>query len=399
MAKVVPFKAIRPKRDKAGLIASRSYLSYSQKTLKEKLENNPYTFLHIINPDYKSQKKSKGIAKFKLVKKKYKEFIKEGYLFQDKKACYYIYLQENSQYRYIGIIAGSSVKDYINNQIKKHEHTITKREKMFKDYLETTGFNADPVLLCHPRDLAIKKIIKKYEKLRSEYEFTTTNKTLHKLWVVNNMNDIRDISKIFEKMNTLYIADGHHRCASSALLSKNKKNNNYFMSFLIDENQLHVTSFNRLIKKLNNLTTNQLLTQIKDRFNIIQNKSCTPTKKDEIGMYLEGKSYLLKLRKENKENDCVNKLDPAILSNNILQPILNIIDEKTDKNIKFISGKVNFEKIKELIDNREYQVAFILKPIPIKAIKEVADQNKFMPPKSTYVEPKLRSGLTIYPLE
>jgi len=401
MANVRPFKAVRPTRDKASLVASRSFLSYSDENLKEKLEHNPYTFLHIINPDYKNKIKSKGTEKYKLVKEKYKEFIDKKHLSQEKKPSYYIYQQQNTIHTFKGIIAATSVEDYINGKIKKHEHTITSREKMFKDYLETTGFNADPVLLSYPKNIVIDTLLLKYEKQRAEYEFTTTNKALHKLWVINDENAIRSITEEFNKIETLYIADGHHRCASSSLLTKTKKteHTNYFMSFLIDENQLHIINFNRLIKGLNNLTEKAFLNKIKINFNLIENTKYNPSKQDEIGMYLKGKSYLLKAKKDSFLSDCVNRLDPAILSNNILKPILNIIDEKTDKNITFISGNLPLSELQKLVDSDEYQLAFILKPISINAIKEVADRNKFMPPKSTYIEPKLRSGLTIYPLD
>ena len=272
---------------------------------------------------------------------------------------------------------------------------------MFRDYLETTGFNADPVLLSYPKNIIVDTLLSKYEKHRAEYEFTTTNKSLHKLWVIHDQNDISTITKEFSKINNLYIADGHHRCASSSLLTKTKKTeyNNYFMSFLIDEKQLNIINFNRLIKGLNNLTVDDFLNKIKINFTLIKNRECIPNKPDEIGMYLKGRNYLLQAKKDSFLNDCVNRLDPAILSNNILTPILNITDEKTDKNISFIAGNISVSELKTKVDKGEYTVAFILKPIPISAIKEVADKNKFMPPKSTYIEPKLRSGLTIYPLD
>ena len=208
MAIIRPFRAIRPTRDKVSLVASRSYLSYSDETLKEKLEHNPFTFLHIINPDYKRTIKSKGTERFKLVKEKYQEFIYKNHLFQDKAPSYYIYQQQNTTHTFKGIIAATSVDDYINGNIKKHEHTITSREKMFRDYLEITGFNADPVLLSYPSNSRINSLLVKYEKQRAEYEFTTTNKTLHKLWIVNNEDDIESITKEFNTIESLYIEIG-----------------------------------------------------------------------------------------------------------------------------------------------------------------------------------------------
>jgi uncharacterized protein (DUF1015 family) len=399
MAIVRPFKAIRPTRDKANLVATRSYLSYSDETLKEKLEHNPFTFLHIINPNIKQ----KGINKFNAVKAKFNDFKEAGFFITEDTETFYIYQQKNENQTFEGIIGATAVADYLNGNIKKHEHTITAREKMFESYLDTTGFNAEPVLLCHQKNTAITNLIQYYKVTRAEYEFATTDKTIHKLWLVNSTKDINIIINSFKSIDNLYIADGHHRSASSALLAQNstKKNSPYFMSFLIDENQLNIINFNRLIKHTNGLTSYELIAEIKKSYTVIEKGSIpySPNFTDEISMYIRGTWYSLVALPENIEQDCVSRLDPAILSNNILAPILNITDEKTDENISFESGTTPLSKIAKKIDSGEYEIAFILKPISISALKEVADNNRFMPPKSTYIEPKLRSGLTIYSLE
>ena len=403
MAIVRPFKAIRPTRDKANLVASRSYLSYSEETLKEKLEHNPFTFLHIIYPDYKDKIKKKGIEKFKSVRKKFNNFREAGFLITEAVDTLYIYQQINENHTFEGIIGATAVADYLKGNIKKHEHTLTSREEMFKSYLNTTCFNAEPVLLYHQKKADISNIIQNYKVTRAEYEFATTNKAVHKLWLVNNSDDINTITKSFATINNLYIADGHHRIASSALLAQNstKKNSQYFMSFLIDENQINIINFNRLVKHTNGLTSYELIAEIKKSFTVLKKGSMpySPNLKDEISMYLRGTWYSLVALQKKIMQDCVSKLDPAILSNNILAPILNITDEKTDENIIFEAGTTPLSIIKNKIDSGEYAIAFILKPIPILALKEVADNNLIMPPKSTYIEPKLRSGLTIYPLE
>ena len=403
MAIVRPFKAIRPTRDKANLVASRSYLSYSDETLKEKLEHNPFTFLHIINPDYKNKIKLKGIEKYQVVKQKFNDFVAKGFLKKEEEDSFYIYQQTHENHTFEGIIAATSVADYLNGNIKRHEHTLTEREEMFKSYLDTTSFNAEPVLLCHQENKEINAIIQRYKATRAEYEFATTNKAVHKLWLVNNSDDINTITNSFSTINELYIADGHHRSASSALLAQNstKKNSPYFMSFLIDENQLNIINFNRLIKHTNGLTSDELIAEIEKSYTVIEKGSIpySPNFTDEISMYIRGTWYSLVALPENIEQDCVSKLDPAILSNNILAPILNITDEKTDENISFESGTTPLSIIANKIDSGEYEIAFILKPISISALKEVADNNRFMPPKSTYIEPKIRSGLTIYPLD
>ena len=406
MATIRPFKAIRPPKDKAHLLASRSYVSYSDETLKEKLGNNPYTFLHIINPEYKKKNKKSGIEKYQLVKEKFEDFLKNGNLIQDEKAAFYLYQQQKGKHIFQGIIAASSVQDYLNGSIKIHEHTITEREEMFKNYLDVTGFNADPVLLSYKGNFIIQSLINKISKSRAEYNFTTTNKVQHQLWKIFAEDEIKIISKTFSKIDKIYIADGHHRSASSALLAKKRKANkdancNYFMSCLIDEKQLHIINFNRLVKNLNGLSSSDFVEKIKTKFEVSKISSTVfkPKKKDEISMYLNGKCYCLIAKKGVFKADCVSKLDPAILSNNILFPILGIKDEKTNKNITFESGTTPLSEIKNRVDNREFAVAFILKPIPIKTLKEVADKGKIMPPKSTYIEPKVRSGLTIYPID
>jgi uncharacterized protein (DUF1015 family) len=402
MAIVRPFKAIRPARDKANLVASRSYLTYSDETIKEKLDHNPYTFLHIINPDYNTPKKTTGIAKFKLVKEKFQQFISDGILKKDAVESFYIYQKKNQLNTFTGIIGASSVEDYLNNKIKKHEQTLTKREKMFRNYLDITGFNAEPVLLAHEPNKEIKSILDKYTSTRSEYEFTTTNKSLHKLWIVDDVSDIKMITNAFEKIENIYIADGHHRCASSALFYKDKKSelSSYFMSYLVDENQLNILNFNRLVKHLNGLRASELLEKIKKKYTLTYKKEShySPTLNDEISMYLEGKWYSLIANKQ-KYSSTAESLDPSILSKNILKPLLNILDERTDQNISFLEGTIPLSVIKAKVDSGEYAVGFILKPISITSIKKVADNNEIMPPKSTYIQPKLRSGLTIYPIE
>ncbi|MBJ10547.1 MAG: hypothetical protein CMP66_03700 [Flavobacteriales bacterium] len=410
MASIRPFRAIRPTRDKASLVASRSYLSYSNKTLKEKLDNNPFTFLHIINPDYKKSVKTTGKEKYKLVKNKFQKFINEGILFEEKSECLYIYQQTKGNKNYTGIIAATSIDDYNNGNIKIHEQTLTKRKEMFKDYLQTTAFNAEPVLLTYRDNKTINLIIQKKIEERAEYEFTTTNKVLHKFWNITNKESINSITEEFKNIKDIYIADGHHRSASSSLLCKKirEKNPNYnpednfnfFMSYLIGESELNIINYNRLVKKKNYISDKELIVKIKEKYDVCEktDKFYSPTDKYEISMYLSGKWYSL-VAKERNYQSTSESLDPSILSKYILAPILGITDEKTDKNISFFDGTISLSVLKNKVDSGEFNVAFILKPIDIDSLKKVSDNNEIMPPKSTYIEPKLRSGLTIYNLE
>ncbi len=407
MASVVPFCAIRPTRDKVSLVATRSYLSYSDETLHEKLNNNPYTFLHIINPDFYEKNKAKDYTeRFNMVRAKFEDLNNKGVFISDNKKKFYIYqkIKENG-HSFIGIIGASSVEDYINGNIKIHEQTIEKREHLFKKYLDITGFNAEPVLLTYPNHKVIDKLIDAYSGKRAEYEFTTTNMSLHKLWLIDNDKDISTIQKAFREVDNLYIADGHHRFASSSLLYKDKNhinpsNKDFCMSYLIAENQLKIINFNRLVKDLNGLSKNEFLKAVEKKYTIQKvEKAFQPKEKDEIAMYLENQWYSMVAKDEFVErDDCVEKLDPSILSKNILSPILGITDPRNDKRLSFIDGSIDLKEIKNKIDGKEFDLAFILKAVNFNQLKDVADNGRSMPPKSTYIQPKLRSGMLIYNL-
>ena len=368
MAKIRPFKAIRPTRDKVHLFATRSYLTYSESTLKEKLENNPYTFLHIINPEYKDKDKKKGIEKYQLIKKKFNNFIESTVLKKEEKQLFYLYRQKTNSHIFEGIIAACCVDDYLDSKIKIHEHTITKREQMFTDYLATTGFNADPVLLAYKGEEKINEVIKQVTKNRPEYNFTTTNKVQHQMWLIEQEDDINLICKQFEKIDKIYIADGHHRSASSALLAERKNaKKNANSNYLIDQKQLNIINFNRLVYNLNGNSSTEFLTKIEKRFNVINKGSTTysPINKGEISMYFRKNWYSLNLKTPNFRS-IVESLDPSILSENILKPILDIQNEKIDKNISFFDGTIPLQEIKEKVDTQEFSVAFILKHISIE---------------------------------
>ena len=407
MAKIAPFKAIRPTRDKVSLVASRSYITYSKESLEDKLSNNPYTFLHIINPDAHAHFQASGIEKFKLVKSKFVSFIKKGVFVKDKHKQYYIYQKIKSDgFVFTGIVGAASVEDYLNKTIKIHEQTIKKREVLFKNYLSVTGFNAEPVLLSYPNHPIIDDVLEQYTEQRAEYEFTTTDQDTHKMWLVNNEEDIKKISNSFLEVEHLYIADGHHRFASSAMLYKDKTSTNthtsaHCMSFLIGEDQIRFLNFNRLVKDLNGLTPKEFVSKIRKRFIVKQMPSThQPNQQDELSMYCDGQWYSLLLNDDSiNRNDCVEKLDPAILNSTILKPILNITNLRTDKRVSFVDGSVGLQSIKESVDRHDYAVAFVLKPINFQQVMAVANEDKIMPPKSTYIQPKLRSGMLIYDLE
>lgn len=412
MAKIIPFKAIRPTRDKAYLVSSMPAYTYPKHLLEAKLESNPYTFLHVINPDYKADNKTQPNSKerFEKVKKKFKAFNDAGIFMQDEKECFYIYRQITAANTYIGLISGISVDDYLNGNIKIHEHTLTQREETFKLYLDICQFNAEPVLLMYKDNPVVETIINKYINTRSEYEFFTTHLIKQDLWLVNDDNDINLLVEAFKNIDKIYIADGHHRSASSVLYaqSKRKENPNYnpnekfnfFLAYLIPESKLNIIEYNRTISSLNNHTTESFLAEVANTFDIEEKtEDYYPTKKHNFSMYLAGKWYSLTAKKDSyDENDIVGNLDARILTTNILHPILGITDLKTDNRIEFIEGTKGTIGLREKVDSEEAVVAFGLYPIAIEQLKAVADANNIMPPKSTWIEPKVRSGLTIYSL-
>lgn len=410
MPKIIPFKAVRPTRDKVSLVASRSYQTYTQAEREARLDYNPFSFLHIVNPGYKYAHEITGEERYTLVKNRYLEFKEDHIFVQDKKPSYYIYkIVDREKQVFHGIVAAASAEDYEKDIIKKHEDTLENRETVFKDYLKTVGFNAEPVLLTYPDNTIIASILKNTEKERAEFEFTTTYRDTHYLWKIQDEATIKTIAEEFNKMKTVYIADGHHRSSSSYLLCKDlKKNNpkhngtepyNFFMSFLIPESELRIHEFNRLIKDLNGLSKEAFLIKLDTVFRI-ENRGeipYKPSKKHHFSMYLDGEFYSLYLRKTRYTfKNALDALDAQLLYTTILQPILGINDLRNDNRIKYLNGKKDIINLKSMIDSGEYAVGFGMVPVNINEMKKIADDGLKMPPKSTYIEPKLRSGVTIY---
>lgn len=413
MAKIIPFKAIRPTRDKAYLVSSLPSYVYKKYILEAKLDSNPFTFLHIINPEFRKDNKTlpNTVERFEKVKEKFEEFKTNNILFQDTKNHLYLYRQITPTNTYIGIIAGIAVDDYLNGNIKIHEQTLTQREETFKMYLDVCQFNAEPVLLTYKDNAKINAIINKYTQLRSEYEFSTTHQIKQDLWLIDDEKDIATITNEFAAINPIYIADGHHRSASSVLYAQSNRAAtinydkeapfNYFLAYFIAESELNIIEYNRTVTDLNGLSATEFLEKIKQNFDVeLLEKRITLTQKNHFLMYLENNWYLLKAKKGTfDETNVVGRLDAQILSQNLLNPILDITDLKTDTRIGFVDGKKGTKALQKLVDKNKVKVAFGLYPVSVDELKEVANNNEIMPPKSTYIEPKMRSGLIIYSLE
>lgn len=413
MATIIPFKGIRPAADKVHLVASRSVDNYSKTDLHDKLRSNPYSFLHVINPDFSEGKRTKpgSPERLKRIRAKYDSFRAEGIFTEEKAPSYYIYQQQKGEHTFTGIIGCSSIDDYLEGAIKVHEQTITEREEKLKQYLEVCGFNAEPVLFCYPNDKTIDTITAEALRTAPVYDFTTTDRVRHKLWVISEPKTVDTIRKRFEATGAVYIADGHHRSASSALLGKQRRKENpsytgeepwnYYLGVFFPESQLKIYDFNRVVKDLNDLTEKEFLQKISAKFEVEKKGKniYRPAKKHNFSLYIGSEWYSLTPKKGVvNDKEPVGSLDASILSEYILSPILGIHDLRTDKRIGFVSGIKGMEELQNQVDNWKSKAAFGLYPVDMEQLKRIADTNNIMPPKTTWVEPKMRSGLVIYSL-
>jgi uncharacterized protein (DUF1015 family) len=389
-------------------VASHSIERYSKTTIEEILASNPISFLQVIY----SGKSVKGSyhEQLKAIKKKFDGFVEMDILKKDEKPCFYIYRQVKDKRSHLGIIALASVEDYKKGIIRIHEQTLAEREEKLKEYLTVCDFNAEPVCLTHPYNKELDKFLKTEAKKKPLYDFSA-DRIRHSIWQVKNKTGIDSITRFFKKMPNLYIADGHHRAASSTLLAEMKKKSNkkhsgkehynYFMSAFFAETELTIFNFDRMVSTLNEHSTKSFLKAVSFNFDITPkgSKACKPSSANEISLYIEKNWYLLKIKKQLSEtNDPVYKLDVSMLSNYILSPVLNITDLRNDKRIAFIPGIKDLEEIHKAVDSGKMKAAFCLYPISFKELKAVADSGREMPPKSTWIEPKLESGLLVYSL-
>ncbi|SEG29847.1 DUF1015 domain-containing protein [Flavobacterium urumqiense] len=406
MAKIVPFKAVRPTRDKVCLVTCRSYEEYVNAELAAQLDFNPLSFLHILKPAYTNQETVSFKKRYRQVYQKYQQFRNELILVKDKKPAIYIHKIVTKTHSFTGIIVGTSVEDYRNNVIKKHEDILAFRVQLLKDYMKYAEFNTEPVLMTYPDNKTIENWIYNCTQKLADFEFSTTKKEIHYLWKIEDSLEISWLQNIFEKTESLYIADGHHRTEALKLLSEENKDlensaKDYILSYLISENNVKIYEFNRLVKDLNGFSKEDFINELSTSF-VIENKykePFQPSEKHQFGMYLDNDFYSLILRKENEVCEtALESLDTQILYKKVLLPLLGIEDLRNDERIEYISGKQSVLEVKQKIDQGEFEVGFILFPSNIEEIKALADTNLIMPPKSTYIEPKFRSGLVIYEL-
>ena len=390
MNNILPFKAVRAVEDKVGLFVTRNYQSYNERTFQDKISNNPYSFLNIIS-------KSNNTNNFSKIRVQFEKFIDDQILIKDKNESFYLYQISREEKISIGIISLFSTSNLKNGILKKHENTITKRVKIFQRYLLETQINAEPVLIFHKENSEINKIIELYKKKNHTYNFTTTDRVNHKLWKISEKSLIDEIIINYNQINEFYIADGHHRVSSSNLISKKLKKETFFLSFLVSEKNIFCGSFIRYIDNIRYAHAD-FLEEIKKKFelkDIYKNSKVKSlkSKSDFITIFLNNTYYDL-LLKEEYVNDA-HFTDTQIIDYHIFNQILKIRDTKQTERVKYIeSSKIQFFLNQNPLNNNSLLI--FTKTIDSKQLMQIADNNLILPPKSTYIEPKIRSGITIY---
>lgn len=402
MADIIPFKAVRPSTDKVALVTTRPYDEYSVAELASWLDFNPFSFLHIVNLAYVNQEKIDPIRRYRMVATKYSDFKRDGILIQDEKPAMYLYRIKTKKNDFIGILAGTSLADYQNNVIKKHENTLKYRVENLKDYFNETGFNTEPVLMMYPDCEVLQDWIQTKMNETPLYNFSTTNREQHFVWKIDQDSEIAFLQETFKNFPDLYIADGHHRTASSEMLLKQNGEQasdamHYFMSYLICESSIQINEYNRVIHDLNGMKSEEFLKTLEDHFIVKKvHEYWKPATKFSFGMYLDGTFYSLTLKNVAHSDNIMEQLDAQILYDTVLNPLLGIKDLRTDSRITYIPGNKNIMELVNKVDSGDYKVGFILYPSTVEEIKILAEHQLTMPPKSTYIEPKMRNGLIIY---
>jgi len=402
MVTISPFKALRPAAELAKQVASRPYDVLNSKEAKVEAQGNNVSFLHITKSEIDLPETIDIHAQevYDKAKENLDAFISRNILFRESKACYYIYeLQMNGKSQ-TGLVCGSSVNDYENGLVKKHEFTRPEKEQDRINHIKTTGAQTGNVFLAYRNVNEIDAVINEWKQRSPVYNFTTEDNIQHTVWIVNDDDTIEKISNLFkEKVPCTYIADGHHRAASAAKVRAALGNGapggaNIFLTTLFPSDQLHIMDYNRVVTDLNGSGAADLLSAIKNNFSVEKaDKAFSPAKLHEIGMYVDNQWYRLTANENSYSDDPIGVLDISILQNNLLDPVLNIKDQRTDKRIDFIGGIRGLHELEKRVNSGEMAVAFSLHPVTIQQLFDIADSGNVMPPKSTWFEPKLRDGL------
>jgi len=414
MSILKPFKGFRPKLDLAQKVASPPYDVLNSKEAKVEAEGNPYTFLHVNKPeiDLPESVDIHADEVYEKAKSNFEKMVSEGWMIQDETACYYVYAQTMFGKTQYGLVGGSGVEDYKNNIIKKHELTRPDKEEDRMKHVRVANINAGPVFFAYKDNASIDKIVAQTTVDTPAYDFTGDDGVRHQMWIISQPETVTEIESIFAKeIPVVYVADGHHRTAAASLVGEERQKSNanhkgdeeynFFLSVNFPASQLTIIDYNRVVKDLNGHSEDEFLNKIRASFDVskVGETICKPSQLHEFSMYMAGNWYKLTARENTfDENDPVGVLDVTILTNEILAPHLNIKDLRTSDRIEFVGGIRGLEELKKRVDSGEMKAAFALYPVSMNQLMDIADNDLIMPPKVTWFEPKLRSGLIVHDL-
>ena len=414
MAKVKPFRGVRPPKEYVEKVASKPYDVLSSEEARAEAGDNEMSLYHIIKPeiDFEPGTGEHEPKVYDKAVENFKKFQDKGWLVQDDQDCYYIYAQTMDGRTQYGFVVGASVEDYLTGRIKKHELTRREKEADRMHHIEINNANIEPVFLAFPDNNTLEDIIDRTAQTTPEYDFVSEDGIGHTLWVIRDKETIETITKEFGEIPYLYIADGHHRTAAAAHVGEEKakadpnhngtEEYNYLLAVCFPQSHLKVMDYNRVVVDLNGNTEEQFLEKLSEKF-IVEDKGADiykPAKLHNFSLYLGGKWYSLTAKEGTyDDNDPIGVLDVTISSDYILRDILGITDLRTDKRIDFVGGIRGLGELKRRVDSGEMKMALALYPVTMKQIIDIADSGKIMPPKATWFEPKLRSGLIIHKLD
>lgn len=411
MAIVRPFKCVRPNKDVVSKVAALPYDVYNREEAKKEVKREPLSFLKIDRAEtqFDDSVDTYDPIVYKTAKEIFEQEVADGIYEEIDTDCYYVYELTMDGRKQTGIVATASIDDYLNNTIKKHENTRADKEIDRINHVDVMSAQTGPIFLAYRENSAITAEINKAKEKEPLYDFTSNDGIQHTVWVIDEKESIDIIKDAFSKINALYIADGHHRCASAVKVGLKRREAhpnytgseefNYFLSVLFPDEQLMIMDYNRVVKDLNGLTSQEFLDKLAEKFDIEEEKDeFKPKRKATFGMYLDKKWYKLTAKIDIMSTDPIDGLDVSILQDNVLKPLLGINDPKTDKRIDFVGGIRGLKELERRCHD-DMKVAFAMYPTSIQELFDVADLKLLMPPKSTWFEPKLRSGLFIHRIE
>ena len=413
MAVIKPFRGIRPPKNLVEQVASRPYDVLNSEEARKEAEGNPKSLYHIIKPeiDFPVGTDEHDPRVYGKAVENFEAFQKNGWLVQDAKENYYVYAQTMNGRTQYGLVVCANVEDYMTGKIKKHELTRRDKEEDRMKHVRVNNANIEPVFFAYPHNDELDAIVAKVVAGRPEYDFVAPDGFGHHFWVIDDAATIARITEIFAGIPSLYIADGHHRSAAAALVGDEKRRQNpnhkgdeeynYFLAVCFPDNQLNIIDYNRVVKDLNGLSDEQFLEALKKNFDVELKGAeiYKPNRLHNFSLYLSGKWYSLTAKAGTfNDNDPIGVLDVTISSNLILDEILGIKDLRSDKRIDFVGGIRGLGELKKRVDSGEMKVALALYPVSMKQLIDIADSGNIMPPKTTWFEPKLRSGLIIHKL-